>query len=311
MVYYESHINVCTKKWQINNSTLNVGYVIRNEYGVTIPEIDINIKDSNIRSYCFYKQPGYIHLLAKDSNINKIGDDTTASNSTIATLVNCYLGGDGYRSYITMKGGRIGGGYPNARLELFGVEGTIGSDFDGIARMCSLTTLPKATSKQIEIFSSTENDKPVPYMRINSYYRVGVSNVYRVNGSNGSLYVETDKKVSSLTVDRIKVTQPAGKKKIKFYVASQNETAFLFDYQLIFNYVIDGTGYNYMSEISTPKLSDQEWSGMYEGYKSFELEFELPKHGTDVELEISISMSTREPLVNILPIYIDLKPTWN
>ena len=311
VVFYSSDVNIYTQKFIINNCSIVASELIYSAYqkGSLSNYTFINIKNSSFKDYLI-NQVRNIFVIARNSTFHYLGNNNDTSSKNIYSLFDCTIEGSNHVDIITMNGGSVSGNYPYALIDATNVNAGLSTQMNATIRNSKTSALPSYVDGKIELFSCVSNDDPMPYAKIAHNNTIKASNILRVNGSDGSLSLSSNGQIEGFSVERLSFTKPANKSKITIYLASQNSCPELYDYITSISYIADNNGYTYNSNISTIEESTEEWSGLYDGYKSYKVTFDMPVHDTDIDIQLVIQAFPKTVYGISSPIYIDLKPDW-
>jgi len=311
VIRFYSDINIYSEKLTINNNKINATSIISSNYdNESFKNTYINIYDSVLSDNVCYHVKNY-SLFAKNSSFSQLSNSSYPDGVNQINLVNCKVTNGSYQNdLIQANGCEISGEFRYGKLEFYDCKVTLDSSMNAVFKNCTTSDFPATINKEMEFFSCVVNDNPIPYAKLTKSFRIEPSNVVRVNGNNGSLKVQNATGLYSFNINRLKFVKLANKTKAVLYLASQGDTGSLFNYTLILNYTIDKEAYVYVSPTTAITASTEEWSGLYDGYKSYKLEFDVPKHDTDINLEVELLGTNNSTTYPTAPIYVDLKTNW-
>jgi len=312
VIYYDSDINIYTQKFIINNCSIVASNLVYSNYqhGSLSQYTFINIKNSSLKDYVIH-QVRNIFLIARNSTFHLLGNNTDASSKNIYSLFDCTIEGSNHFDNIIINGGNVSGDYPYSTIDASNVTASLSTKMNATIRNSKTSALPSYVDGKIELFSCLSNDDPMPYAKITNNNTVKASNIIRVNGSNGSISLSSNNGIEGFSLERLSFVKPANKSKLTIYLASQNTSPELYEYIASISYIIDDNGYTYNSNITNVEQSSEEWSGLYEGYKSYKITFDMPTHDKDVDIQLVLQAFPKK--LDGVPsnIYVDLKPDWS
>jgi len=312
VVYYASNVNIYTQKFIVNNCSIVADALVysSNQKGSLSEYTFINIKNSSFSQYVITRVRD-IFLIARNSTLGVLESNSDTSSYNTYSLFDCTINGSNHVSSITINGGNISGDYPYAHIDATNVTASLSQNMTGTFRNSKTSALPSKTRGKIELFSCVANDTPMPYAKISYSNVIKASNIIRVNGSEGSISLGTNNSVQGISLERLSFIKPANKSTLIIYLACQNTFPEAFEYISSISYIIDDDGYTYSSNVANVEPSSEEWSGLYEGYKSYKVSFDMPIHDTDVEIYLTLQAFPKNIQAVPSEIYVDLKPDWN